>query len=90
MLAPNLQGWAEEGEVPVAVFPPERARLGCAADVPRRQWVGRDQASVRWVRRQQASVRWTLVPANAQARKAWAGAQVQQGVRSEGIVPANA
>ncbi len=70
-------GEAEEGEVPVAVFPPERARPGRAADLPRRQWVSRNKASVRWVSRRKTtvrwvsriktSVRWTLVPANAQA-----------------------
>ncbi len=71
------RGEAAEGEVPVAVFPPEQARHRWAADVPRRQWVSRIKASVRCVRRQQASVqwvsriktsvRWTLVPANGRA-----------------------
>ncbi len=51
------RGEAAEREVPVAVFPPERARPGRATDLPRRQWVGRDQASVRW----------TLTPVNGRA-----------------------
>ncbi len=71
------RGEAAEREVPVAVFPPERARPGCAADLPRRQWVGRNQASVRcvrrskttvrWVSRRKTTVRWTVVLANARA-----------------------
>ncbi len=51
------RGEAAEGEVPVAVFLPERARHRWAADLPRRQWVSRIKASVRW----------TLVPANGRA-----------------------
>ncbi len=36
------------------------------------------------VSREKTTVQWTVVPANAQARKAWAGTQATQGQRSAG------